>query len=207
MDISFAEEHANAVLQAWYPGARGGKAAADLLFGHCSPSGKLPVTFYYNTNQLPEFTDYSMKGRTYRYMEEKALYPFGYGLTYSKAAVTDAVLKNEPSADTDIEVSVTVKNEGNADVEEVVQIYIKDRDSELAVKNYSLCGFQRVSLKAGEEKSIDMVIDRRAMTVVDEEGERSVKGKVFTLYVGISQPDARSVELTGTRPVEIIFTI
>ncbi len=207
IDLSFAQEHANAILQAWYPGARGGKAAADLLFGRYSPSGKLPVTFYYNTNHLPEFTDYSMKGRTYRYMEEEALYPFGYGLTYGRTAVTDAVLKNVPAADTDILVGITVKNEGSTEVEDVVQIYIKDKDSALAVKNYSLCGFQRISLKAGEEKRFDMVIGNRAMTVVDEEGERSVKGKNFALYVGTSQPDKRSVELTGTRPLEIDFTI
>ena len=96
MDLSFAEEHAAAVLQAWYPGARGGKAIADLLFGNCSPSGKLPVTFYKDTDHMPEFTDYSMKGRTYRYMEDEALYPFGYGLTYGKAEVTEAVLKKNP---------------------------------------------------------------------------------------------------------------
>ncbi len=207
IDLSFEQEHANAILQAWYPGARGGKAAADLLFGQCSPSGKLPVTFYYNENQLPEFTDYSMKGRTYRYMEEEALYPFGYGLTYSKAAVTGAALKNTPAADTDIVLSVTVKNEGNVETDEVVQIYIKDKDSALAVKNYSLCGFKRISLKAGEERNFDMLINKQAMIVVDEEGERSVQGKEFTLYVGLSQPDDRSAELTGTRPLKIDFTI
>lgn len=207
IDLDFAQKHANGILQAWYPGARGGKAIADILFGNCSPSGKLPVTFYRNTDHLPEFTDYSMKGRTYRYMEEEALYPFGYGLTYGKAVVTDAVLKNVPAADSDIEISVTVKNEGDSDIEEVVQVYIKDMDSELAVKNYSLCGFKRVALNAGESRTLDLTIDNSAMTVVDEDGERSVAGKNFTLYAGISQPDARSRELTGTRPVEIKFAI
>ncbi len=207
IDLSFAQEHAKGILQAWYPGARGGKAIADILFGNCSPSGKLPVTFYADTDNLPEFTDYSMKGRTYRYMEEEALYPFGYGLTYGRAAVTEAALKAAPTADSDIEISVSVKNEGDRDIEEVVQVYIKDMDSTLAVKNHSLCGFQRVALKAGEAKSLDMTIANGAMSVVDEEGERSVAGKHFTLYVGISQPDARSCELTGTRPAEIKFAI
>lgn len=207
IDLSFAQEHANGILQAWYPGARGGKAIADILFGNCSPSGKLPVTFYRNTDHLPEFTDYSMKGRTYRYMEEEALYPFGYGLTYGKAVVTDAVLKNLPSADSDIELSVTVKNEGDTDIEEVIQVYIKDMDSELAVKNYSLCGFKRIVLNAGESRTLDLTIGNNAMTVVDEKGERFVAGKKFTLYAGISQPDARSKALTGTRPVEIKFAI
>lgn len=207
IDLSFAEEHAGAILQAWYPGARGGKAVADILFGNCSPSGKLPVTFYRNTENLPEFTDYSMKGRTYRYMEDDALYPFGYGLTYGRAAVEAAALTNIPSADSDIEISATVKNAGDTDIEEVVQVYIKDMDSPLAVRNYSLCGFKRIALKAGETKTLNMTIDNRAMMVVDEDGERSVAGKNFTLYVGISQPDARSVELIGTKPAEIKFAI
>ena len=205
IDLSFAEEHAAAVLQAWYPGARGGKAIADLLFGNCSPSGKLPVTFYKDTDHMPEFTDYSMKGRTYRYMEDEALYPFGYGLTYGKAEVTEAVLKNTPAKESDIEVAVTVKNESNVDIEEVIQLYIKDLDSPLAVKNYSLCGFKRIALKAGEARTIDMTVDNRAMMVVDENGERSVEGRNFTLYAGISQPDDVSVRLTGTTPAVIPF--
>ena len=207
IDLSFAEEHAAAVLQAWYPGARGGKAIADLLFGNCSPSGKLPVTFYKDTDHMPDFTDYSMKGRTYRYMEDEALYPFGYGLTYGKAEVTEAVLKNTPAKESDIEVAVTVKNESNVDIEEVIQLYIKDLDSPLAVKNYSLCGFKRIALKAGEARTIDMTVDNRAMMVVDENGERSVEGRNFTLYAGISQPDDVSVRLTGTTPAVIPFSI
>ena len=207
IDLSFAEEHAAAVLQAWYPGARGGKAIADLLFGNCSPSGKLPITFYKDTDHMPEFTDYSMKGRTYRYMEDEALYPFGYGLTYGKAEVTEAVLKNTPAKESDIEVAVTVKNESNVDIEEVIQLYIKDLDSPLAVKNYSLCGFKRTALKAGETRTIDMTVDNRAMMVVDENGERSVEGRNFTLYAGISQPDDVSVRLTGTTPAVIPFSI
>lgn len=207
IDLSFAQEHANGILQAWYPGARGGKAVADILFGNVSPSGKLPVTFYKDTEHLPEFTDYSMKGRTYRYMEEEALYPFGYGLTYGKTAVTEAFLKNTPTADSDIEISVTVENAGKMDTGEVVQVYIKDMDSDLAVKNYSLCGFKRVYLKAGETKTLELTIGNRAMTVVDEEGERSITGKNFTLYAGVSQPDARSAELTETKPVEIKYSL
>ncbi|MGN1191113.1 MAG: glycoside hydrolase family 3 C-terminal domain-containing protein [Dorea sp.] len=207
IDLSFAEEHAAAVLQAWYLGARGGKAIADLLFGNCSPSGKLPVTFYKDTDHMPEFTDYSMKGRTYRYMEDEALYPFGYGLTYGKAEVTEAVLKNTPTKESDIEVAVTVKNESNVDIEEVIQLYIKDMDSPLAVKNYSLCGFKRIALKAGEDRTIDMTVDNHAMMVVDENGERSVEGRNFTLYAGISQPDDVSVRLTGTTPAVIPFSI
>ncbi|MCD8218666.1 MAG: glycoside hydrolase family 3 C-terminal domain-containing protein [Clostridiales bacterium] len=207
IDLSVAQEHADAILQAWYPGARGGKAIADLLFGNCSPSGKLPVTFYYNTDHMPPFTDYSMKGRTYRYMDEEALYPFGYGLTYGKTAVTAASLKAAPTAESDIILNVTVQNTGTRDTEEVIQVYIKDLDSPLAVKNYSLCGFRRVALAAGEAKTTELTIANKAMTVVDEEGKRSVQGKHFVLYAGISQPDSRSVALCGTRPAEVRFAL
>ena len=89
MDLSWADEHIPAIVQAWYPGSRGGEAVARLLFGECSPEGKLPVTFYRSVEELPEFTDYSMKGRTYRYMEQEALYPFGYGLSYTEFSLSE----------------------------------------------------------------------------------------------------------------------
>jgi len=203
IDLSEAEEHADAVLLSWYPGARGGRAVADVLFGNVSPSGKLPVTFYRNIDSLPAFTDYSMKGRTYRYMTEDALYPFGYGLTYGKCEVTDAALQNDPAVDSDLELSVTVKNFGDRDTDEVVEVYIRNLDSPLAVDNYSLCGFQRIFLAAKESRTIDIIISDQAMTVVDEEGRRLHDGDHFILYAGISQPDRRSTKLTGTRPVEI----
>ncbi|MCD8230396.1 MAG: glycoside hydrolase family 3 C-terminal domain-containing protein [Clostridiales bacterium] len=207
IDLSAADEHADAILQAWYPGARGGKAVADILFGKCSPSGKLPVTFYYNTDHMPAFTDYSMKGRTYRYMEKEALYPFGYGLTYGKTAVTAASLMATPTLNSDIELTVTVQNTDETDTEDVIQVYIKDQDSSLAVKNYSLCAFKRIAIHAGKTETIDLTIDNTAMMVVDENGKRLIMSKHFTLYVGFSQPDARSAALTGTIPAEITFSI
>lgn len=100
IDLSYAEEHFDAVMVLWYPGAEGGKAAARVLFGDVSPSGKLPVTFYNSLEELPDFTDYAMKGRTYRYMENKAQFPFGYGLTYGKVVVTDAVVSENSAAGT-----------------------------------------------------------------------------------------------------------
>ena len=131
IDLNYAQEHCNGILLAWYPGARGGKAVADLLFGKVSPSGKLPVTFYKDLEGMPEFTDYSMKNRTYRYMEGEALYPFGYGLTYGKVQVKEARVLNEVTRESDIEVQVTAENRGNLRTEEVVQIYIKDLESPL----------------------------------------------------------------------------
>ncbi len=207
IDLNYAEEHCNAVLMAWYPGARGGRAVADILFGNVSPSGKLPVTFYKDLEDLPEFTDYSMKNRTYRYMEQEALYPFGYGLTYGDTEVKEAKVSGEVTKESDIRVEVFLKNEGDTDTDEVVQIYIKDLDSKLAVPNYNLCAFKRISLKAGEEKKVEMMVPNRAMSVVDEEGERHIDSKNFKLFAGFSQPDERSRRLTGKETVEIPLTL
>ncbi len=207
IDLNYAEEHCNAVLMAWYPGARGGRAVADILFGNVSPSGKLPVTFYKGLEDLPEFTDYSMKNRTYRYMEQEALYPFGYGLTYGDTEVKEAKVSGEVTKESDIRVEVFLKNEGDTDTDEVVQIYIKDLDSKLAVPNHNLCAFKRISLKAGEEKTVEMTVPNRAMSVVDEEGERHIDSKNFKLFVGFSQPDERSRRLTGKETVEIPVTL
>lgn len=207
IDLNYAQEHCNGILLAWYPGARGGKAVADLLFGKVSPSGKLPVTFYKDLEGMPEFTDYSMKNRTYRYMEGEALYPFGYGLTYGKVQVKEAWVLNEVTRESDIEVQVTAENRGNLRTEEVVQIYIKDLESPLAVRNYSLCAFGRVDLEAGESKTLTLRIPNRAMEVVDEQGNRHIDSKHFKLFAGISQPDKRSEELTGEKsvPVNVIL--
>lgn len=203
MDLNFAEEHVNAILQVWYPGAGGGKAAADILFGKTSPSGKLPVTFYRSTQELPDFQDYSMEGRTYRYIENEALYPFGYGLTYGDVEVTEAVVTAPVDRESDITVEVTAVNHGKRDTEDVLEIYIKDLESSHAVRNWSLCGFERISLKAGESKKSLIKVDNRALTAVDEEGNRAVESSRFCLYAGTSQPDAVSTKRTGRKPVEI----
>ncbi len=189
------EEEPDALIHAWYPGQFGGTALADILFGNVSPSGKLPVTFYEDASKLPEFTDYSMKNRTYRYAEGNVLYPFGYGLTYSKTKVSDLSYA-------DGNATVTVENTGDFDTEEVVQFYIKDTSAD-AVPNHSLCGFSRVSLKKGEKKTVSVKIEDRSFTAVHEDGTRSIDGKEFTLYAGISQPDELSRKLTGTETVSV----
>lgn len=207
IDLNYAQENCNGILLAWYPGARGGKAVADLLFGKTSPSGKLPVTFYKDLEGMPEFTDYSMKGRTYRYIEKKPLYPFGYGLTYGDVEVTSAKVLNQVTEDSDIEVEVTVENKGTRATEEVVQLYIKDLESPLAVRNHSLCGFRRVALEAGVKKNVTLTVANRAMAVVDQAGEHHVDSRNFKIFAGISQPDERSQELTGKKPAEINVTL
>lgn len=203
IDLNYAQENCNGILLAWYPGARGGRAVADLLFGKESPSGKLPVTFYYDLEDMPEFTNYSMKNRTYRYMEREALYPFGYGLTYGDVKVTQAKLTCNVTKHSDMEIEVTVKNEGLTATGDVVQVYIKDMDSHLAVRNYSLCAFKRVYLAAGESRTLTIKVANAAMNVVDEEGKRYIDSRNFKLFVGTSQPDKRSEALTGRKPVEL----
>lgn len=204
MDMSYASRHFNAVLQLWYPGARGGKAAAEVLFGESSPSGKLPVTFYENLENLPPFEDYSMQGRTYRYLEGKAQYPFGYGLTYGDVAVTEA---EAYSADDGVTVKVTAQNYGSFDTDEVLQLYIRNEDSEYEVRNTSLCAFKRVHLKAGESISVDMNIPQRAFTVVNEAGERIRDGIHYDIYAATFQPDEKSEELCGRKAVKIKIVI
>lgn len=191
------ETDCDALIHAWYPGQSGGKALAEILFGKVSPSGKLPVTFYENADKLPDFEDYSMKNRTYRYVEngENVLYPFGYGLTYSKVKCSGLKFNGGTA-------EVTVTNEGDFDVEDVVQLYIKGY-SENAVPNHSLCGFRRVSLKRGESKTVSLKIADSAFESVNEKGERVREGKRFTLYCGTSQPDALSEKLTGSKCVSV----
>ena len=203
IDLSYAAEHFDAVMVLWYPGAQGGKAAARILFGDVSPSGKLPVTFYETLEELPDFTDYAMKGRTYRYMENKAQFPFGYGLTYGKVVVTDAAVSTNDEAS--VTVQATVTNQGHTATRDVIQIYIKNTDSPLAVRNPELVAFTPVFLTAGETQTISLTISSRAFTVVDENGIRKEDGTHFQIFVGCSQPDERSVELTGVKPVKIEY--
>ena len=200
IDLSVAQEKANAVMLGWYPGAGGGKAIADLLFGKASPSGKLPLTFYREEAlaEMPDFTDYSLNNRTYRYYTGTPLYPFGYGLTYGDVAVTGL------TADTEAAV-VAVENRGTVATEEVVQLYIKDQHSPDAPVNPILCGFARISLQPGESKWMRVSIDREALTVVNQDGKRVPGSGEWKLYAGLGQPDQRTEELTGKKAISAII--
>ncbi|MBQ8999246.1 MAG: glycoside hydrolase family 3 C-terminal domain-containing protein [Clostridium sp.] len=200
------EEKCDAILNAWYPGSHGGRAVADILFGKYSPSGKLPVTFYKGIENLPDFEDYSMINRTYRYMNDESLYSFGYGLTYSNVELTNLTVKKDTNYFDEIFVTVDIKNIGRYDIEEVIQCYIKNLESKYAVKNHSLVAFKRVSLKVGETKKVTLKIDKKSFEVVDNKGNRLIDSKRYKLYVGISQPDNRSIELLGIKPIEYEIT-
>ena len=201
IDLGEAAKKANAVLLPWYPGARGGKSVADILFGKVSPSGKLPLTFYHNDQLalMPEFTDYSMKGRTYRYFEHEPLYPFGYGLTYGDVSVQEAQAEAD---DEKIIVRAKVKNDGGVDTQDVVQVYIQNEGSENAPRNPRLCGFARVNCPAGQTIETVVEIDKKRLLVVDDQGKYVSEGTPV-VYVGVSQPDARSFELTGHACIKI----
>lgn len=201
IDVSYAQEKAGAILLGWYPGAGGGRAVAELLFGRRSPSGKLPVTFYHDEDlaKMPAFTDYSMENRTYRYFRDKPLYPFGYGLTYGDVTVTGLAAHGE-------RVEVTVENRGTIPTEDVVQLYIHDDGSELAPVNPVLCGFKRVSLAPGEQQTVELTLEERAFTVVNEKGERIFGSGSWWLYAGTGQPDERTAELTGNTPLRVRIT-
>ena len=201
IDLSTAREDAAAILLAWYPGALGGREVARILFGEVSPSGKLPVTFYENDALagMPDFTDYSMQGRTYRYYRGKPLYPFGYGLSYAKFSVTGLEAAGETA-------TVRVKNEGPCAADEVIELYLRDEQSPLAPPNPVLCGFRRVHLDADEEAEFSVAIDPLAFTVVDEDGRRLPGSGHWTLYAGFGGPDRRTAELTGASPASVSLT-
>lgn len=194
----------NALLQAFYPGSEGGKAIADILFGKVSPSGKLPVTFYKDIDQLPEFTDYFMRDRTYRYddySKNHILYPFGYGLTYSDIKVTAVNVKKDGEA---LKADVTLKNSGKAG-SDVIEVYFKSSSKD-AVRNHALCAFKKAALGEGEEKTVTVDIPLKNLTVVNDDGVRYLdKDAETVLYFGTSQPDELSVSLTGKKPVEVKF--
>lgn len=203
MDLSLADSNANAVIQAWYPGARGGKEVAELLFGEYSPSGKLPLTFYRDEDLkcMPDFEDYSMKGRTYRYIEKEPLYPFGYGLTYADVKIEEASFKESKSFDAaskeGITICVKVKNASAVDTEEVLQVYVHVNGTKDEVLNTKLASFMRVKLPANEEKTFEITVPAYAFTTVDDEGIRSITGNGADIYVGFNGPDKRSEALTG----------
>jgi beta-glucosidase len=206
LDLAWAHDHAGvgAILQAWYPGEEGGTAIADVLFGNVSPAGRLPVTFPRRIEDVPEFTNYAMKGRTYRYLEAAPLYPFGYGLSYTRFVYKDLeVSKPTFGPGETTQVTVTVQNAGKRESDEVVQLYVKDLEASVVVPHHALKAFQRLHLRAGESKRVSFDIGGRELALVDESGRRVLEPGRFRIYVGGSQPDARSAELGLPAPLSV----
>ncbi len=204
--LNWANEHAAAVLEAWYPGVDGGSAIARTLAGLNNPAGRLPVTFYASLDGLPAFTDYSLKGRTYRYFQGKPLWGFGYGLSYSK--FTYGPLKLSAStlkAGDPITATVTVTNNGTMSGDEVVEAYLKTPQEDGPI--HSLVGFDRVTIGPGASKEVVLKIDPRSLSSVDDQGNRSILPGKYTITLGGAQPEETNAKseaaftVTGSAPL------
>ncbi len=197
------EERCDAILQIWYPGEQGGNAVADILFGKVSPSGRLPITYVKGVDQLPDYASYDMKGRTYKYMTDEPLYPFGFGLTYSKSEFRNMETNTKLRKSDDLSVTLDVANVGSYDTDEVVQLYIcpetiAPEEGNIPIR--SLKAFKRVNLKAGESKSIEFVVKNEDLKVIDVNGESVWRKGKYQVVVGNSSPGARSIELGASQP-------
>lgn len=199
MDLRRAQEKCAAVVQAWYGGAYGGRALAQLLFGRYSPSGRLPVTFYESADQLPAFEDYSMENRTYRYFTGRPLYPFGYGLSYTHFHYEKLQVQEEEDG---FRVQVSVTNDGKMDGAEVVQLYLQYPKADFRTPRFALCGFQYRKLRVGETGLLEFFIMKKQLEAVKADGSRTKLPGEYFLHAGGSQPDARSCELLGERPLK-----
>lgn len=200
--IAFPEDLADAVLFAWYPGESGGQAVADIIFGDVVPSGKLPVTFYASTEQLPPYEDYSMKGRTYRYMTEKPQYPFGFGLSYTGFRFDSVSLSSQEISEGGlVKATVTVSNTGKMDADEVVQLYIAKDDRSEDEPIASLRGFRRIFVPAG--KSVEAVFDlpSTAFETVSAEGEYRLAPGIYSVIASDAAPVPIAVEKGAPAPV------
>ncbi len=200
MELDWEDSHIPAIIQAWYPGATGGRAVAELIFGAYSPEGKLPVTFYRTTQELPDFTDYAMKDRTYRYMKQEALYPFGFGLSYTSFEMKGTEADSDRvTAKGEVTIRTSIKNTGVMESGETIQVYVKALRE--GTPNAQLKGLKKVHLQPGEEKQVEITLRSQAFGLYNVEGEFLVEKGEYAVYVGMQQPDARSATLTGRETV------
>jgi len=202
--VAFPEELADAVIFAWYPGESGGQAVADIIFGDTVPSGKLPVTFPASTDQLPDFSDYSMKERTYRYMTQKPLYPFGFGLSYTSFKFDSIDLSSSSiTSGGSLKAVVTVSNNGKYDADEVVQIYIsregRGDDEPIA----SLKAFRRVFIPAGKSEKVEFVLSSSVFETVNAQGEYKLAPGAYSIIAADAAPVPVAVEKGAPKPVTV----
>ena len=193
LSVTWAAEHVPAIVEAWYPGQAAGTALADVLFGDYNPAGRLPVTVYRSVGQLPAFTDYRMTGRTYRFFRGEALYPFGYGLSYTRFRYRDLRVPPEVRAGDSAAVSVEVENAGGVMGEEVVELFITALDGDARSPIRSLEGFSRVALAPGERRRVVLALEPRSLSRVDAAGRRAVQPGRYEVSVGGRQPGASAV--------------
>jgi beta-glucosidase len=207
LGVNWANAHANAILDAWYPGEEGGTAVAQTLSGANDPAGRLPVTFYKDVSQLPPFDDYAMKGRTYRYFSGSPLYPFGYGLSYTKFEYSDLkVSRKAVHAGDTVDVEATVKNAGTLSGDEVVQLYLSF-PAVAGAPQRALRGFRRVHLEPGASKRVQFELMPRDLSMVTEAGQPIVAAGAYRVSVGGGQPVEGTEHVAGEFDVEGTLTL
>jgi beta-glucosidase len=199
------EDMVDAILFVWYPGMEGGRAVADVLFGDLAPAGKLPLTFPKSLDQLPPFEDYGMTGRTYRYMTEEPLYPFGFGLSYTTFAYRD--LQMTPPGSSGFDAAVTVENTGTVAADEVVQFYLSALDSKLPAPLSQLIGFQRIHLEPGQSQTVTVTVKPEMLMLFDENGRQVFQPGKFRLTAGNCSPGERGLTLGAAAPVSVEFEV
>jgi beta-glucosidase len=200
--VQWATEHADALLVAWYPGEEGGDAIAETLAGKNNPAGRLPVTFYRSTGDLPAFTDYSMKNRTYRYFKGDVLYPFGFGLSYSRFSYhAPEISSSSIQAGASVTVTAEVRNSGEREGDEVAELYVVPPQTAVSPQ-VELEGFKRIHLRAGEAQRVQFTLSPRQLSEVDEKGNRTVVPGDYAIYVVGAQPGkqtpAATLHISGT---------
>jgi beta-glucosidase len=188
LSVNNIQEKAAAVLLAGYPGQQGGNAVADVLFGDFNPAGRLPVTYYKSVDQIPAFENYDMNGKTYRFFTQEPLYPFGYGLSYTTFTYSDLSIPEKAIAGEKVRVSVKVTNSGKTDGDEVVQLYLTDEKASTPRPVRQLEGFTRITLKAGETKDVEFILEPRQFSIINRKDRRVIEPGWFTISVGGKQP-------------------
>jgi beta-glucosidase len=205
--IPWEEENIPGIINAWYGGQAAGTAVADVLFGNYSPAGKLPVTFYKSDSDLPPFDEYSMKNRTYRYFKGEALYPFGFGLSYTNFTYSHLKLsKNKIIKDESVDAELTITNSGKVAGDEVVQLYLTHQGG-LDVPRYSLKGFKRIHLAPGASEKVKFTITPEMMKLLNEQGESRLNSGNIKISIAGSLPSKRSLDLGAAKPVVTLLTI
>ncbi|NEW81588.1 MAG: beta-glucosidase [Mariniphaga sp.] len=196
MAMNWEDENLPAVIQAFYPGETTGTALTRMLFGEFNPSGRLPVTFYKSEKDIPDFSNYDMQGRTYRYFKGTPLYPFGYGLSYTTFEYSNLVANETAGTEASLNVTIEVKNTGKVDGEEVVQLYLSNKTAKTEVPIVALKGFQRINLKKGEQKSVTFILNPEDFSTTNGDAKQIVEPGTFEIAVGGAVPGKNSVVKT-----------
>jgi beta-glucosidase len=193
MALNWESDNLPAIVQAFYPGEATGTALVNLLFGKVNPSGRLPVTFYKSVDDLPDFRDYTMDGRTYRYFKGEPLWGFGFGLSYTHYAYKNLRIPATIATGNELTLTVEVSNTGTMDGEEVVQVYVTDLEATVPVPLQSLAGFKRVLLKAGETRQVEITLKPEHFSLIDKNYNRVVEPGTFAISVGGKQPSVAAL--------------